>query len=159
VLYDRYADQLNRYAGRRLGHVDAEDMAPATFLAAFLRAQPVRHHAAQCPAIVVRHLNQGARKQHRKERLPAIARACTGASETGHAEAVPDGVTAWAARQQLAKALAVLAPADRSVLLLIAWCDLTGPAGTSECGRRWRRDGHAMPNCQRHDRRPDQGWR
>jgi DNA-directed RNA polymerase specialized sigma24 family protein len=35
VLYDRYADQLYRYAGRRLGHVGSENMAAATFLAAF----------------------------------------------------------------------------------------------------------------------------
>jgi RNA polymerase sigma-70 factor, ECF subfamily len=35
VLYDRYADQLHRYAGRRLGGADAEDMVATTFLAAF----------------------------------------------------------------------------------------------------------------------------
>src|SRR5262245_49741130 len=127
VLYDRYAGQLYRYAGRRLGHADAEDMVAATFLAAF-RARS-RFDTARLDARpwLFGILTKELAKQHRKERarLRAIARACTEASDAGHAEAVADDVTAWAARQQLAKALAVLAPADRSVLLLIAWCDLT----------------------------------
>ena len=35
VLYDRYSAVLHRYAGRRVGGEDAEDVVAATFLAAF----------------------------------------------------------------------------------------------------------------------------
>ena len=127
VLYDRYAGQLYRYAGRRLGHADAEDMVAATFLAAFRARGRFDATRPDARPWLFGILTKELAKQHRKERarLRAIARACTDASEAGHAEAVAADVTACAARQQLAQALAVLAPADRSVLLLIAWCDLT----------------------------------
>ena len=127
VLYDRYAGQLYRYAGRRLGHADAEDMVAATFLAAFRARGRFDTTRPDARPWLFGILTKELAKQHRKERarLRAIARACTDASEAGHAEVVAADVTACAARQQLAQALAVLAPADRSVLLLIAWCDLT----------------------------------
>jgi len=127
VLYDRYADQLYRYAGRRLGHADAEDMVAATFLAAFRARGRYDTTRPDARPWLFGILTKELAKQHRKERarLRAIARACADESEAGHAEAVADDVTACAARRQLAQALAVLAPADRSVLLLVAWCDLT----------------------------------
>src|SRR5215475_13832212 len=163
VLYDRYAGQLYRYAGRRLGHADAEDMVAATFLAAF-RARS-RFDTARLDARpwLFGILTKELAKQHRKERarLRAIARACTETSDAGHAEAVADDVTAWAARQQLAKALAVLAPADRVVRPDLRRgrpgagypdrnCALPPEPGPPESPRRTRwqrpdeRDGNAM---------------
>lgn len=102
-------------------------MVAATFLAAFRARRRFDTTRPDARPWLFGILTKELAKQHRKERarLRAIARACTDAPEAGHAEAVADGVTAWAARQQLARALAVLAPGDRSVLLLIAWCDLT----------------------------------
>ena len=127
VLYDRYAGQLYRYAGRRLGAADAEDMVAATFLAAFRARGRFDTTRADARPWLFGILTKELAKQHRREgaRLRAIARACTDVPEAGHADAVADDVTARAARQPLAKALTVLAPADRSVLLLIAWGDLT----------------------------------
>src|SRR6266851_3445282 len=49
VLYDRYSAVLHRYAGRRVGGEDAEDVVAATFLAAF-RARP-RYDLARPDAV------------------------------------------------------------------------------------------------------------
>jgi RNA polymerase sigma-70 factor, ECF subfamily len=127
VLYDRYADQLYRYAGRRLGAADAEDMIAATFLAAFRARGRFDTSRADARPWLFGILTKELAKQHRREsaRLRAIARACPDVAEAGHADKVADDVTARGARKALAQALSVLAPADRSVLLLIAWGDLT----------------------------------
>ena len=127
VLYDRYAGQLYRYAGRRLGAADAEDAIAATFLAAFRARGRFDMRRADARPWLFGILTKELAKQHRSEgaRLRAIARAGPEVADAGHAERVADAVTANAARQAIAEALSVLAPADRSVLLLIAWGDLT----------------------------------
>ena len=127
VLYDRYADQLYRYAGRRLGAADAEDTIAATFLAAFRARGRFDTSRADARPWLFGILTKELAKQHRREsaRLRAIARACPDVAEAGHADKVADDVTARGARKALAQAVSVLAPADRSVLLLIAWGDLT----------------------------------
>jgi len=127
VLYDRYAGQLYRYAGRRLGTADAEDAIAATFLAAFRARGRYDTTRADARPWLFGILTKELAKQHRREgaRLRAIARARPEVADAGHAEKVADAVTASAARHAIAQALSVLAPADRSVLLLIAWGDLT----------------------------------
>jgi len=127
VLYDRYADQLYRYAGRRLGAADAEDTIAATFLAAFRARGRFDTTRADARPWLFGILTKELAKQHRREsaRLRVIARACPDVAEAGHADKVADDVTARGARKALAQAVSVLAPADRSVLLLIAWGDLT----------------------------------
>jgi len=127
VLYDRYAGQLYRYAGRRLGTADAEDVIAATFLAAFRARGRFETTRTDARPWLFGILTKELAKQHRREgaRLRAIARACPEVADAGHAEKVADDVTARAARQAIARALSVLAPADRSVLLLIAWGDLS----------------------------------
>jgi RNA polymerase sigma-70 factor, ECF subfamily len=127
VLYDRYAGQLYRYAGRRVGAADAEDAIAATFLAAFRARGRFDTARADARPWLFGILTKELAKHHRSEgaRLRAIARARPDVTDAGHAENVADAVTAHAARQAIAQALSVLAPADRSVLLLIAWGDLT----------------------------------
>src|SRR5215468_5066140 len=114
VLYDRYAGQLYRYAGRRLGHADAEDMVAATFLAAFRARGRFDATRPDARPWLFGILTKELAKQHRREgaRLRAIARACPEVADAGHAEQVADAVTAGAARQAIAQALSVLAPAD-----------------------------------------------
>jgi RNA polymerase sigma-70 factor (ECF subfamily) len=127
VLYDRYAGQLYRYAGRRLGAADAEDVLAATFLAAFRARGRFDTTRADARPWLFGILTKELAKQHRREgaRLRVIARARPEVPDAGHADQIADAVTASAARQAIAQALSVLAPADRSVLLLIAWGDLT----------------------------------
>jgi len=127
VLYDRYASQLYRYAGRRLGAADAEDVLAATFLAAFRARRRFDTTRADARPWLFGILSKELAKQHRREaaRLRATTRARPDVADGGHAEQVADAVTARAARRAIAQALSVLAPADRSVLLLIAWGDLT----------------------------------
>src|SRR5215467_15943447 len=118
VLYDRYAGQLYRYAGRRLGAADAEDMVAATFLAAFRARGRFDTNRTDARPWLFGILSKELAKQHRTEaaRLRAIARTCPDAVEAGHADKVANDVTARGARTALAHALSVLAPADRSVL-------------------------------------------
>src|SRR5215470_8123219 len=96
VLYDRYADQLYRYAGRRLGTADAEDVIAATFLAAFRARGRFDTTRADARPWLFGILSKELAKQHRREgaRLRAIARARPEVADAGHAEKVADAVTA-----------------------------------------------------------------
>src|SRR5215470_17095275 len=96
VLYDRYADQLYRYAGRRLGAADAEDMIAATYLAAFRARHRFDTSRTDARPWLFGILTKELAKQHRREaaRLRAIARACPDVADAGHAEKVADAVTA-----------------------------------------------------------------
>jgi RNA polymerase sigma-70 factor, ECF subfamily len=126
-LYDRHAAVLHRYAARRVGDDLADDLVAATFLAAF-RAR-VRYDQARPDArpwlfgILTKEIS----RQHRTEsaRWRALARSAPDRPADGLADQVAADVSAQAQRAVLAGALAGLAPADRSVLLLIAWGDLS----------------------------------
>jgi RNA polymerase sigma-70 factor (ECF subfamily) len=127
ALYDRYAAALHRYAARRVGDDLADDLVAATFLAAF-RAR-TRYDRARPDArpwlfgILTKEIS----RQHRAEsaRWRALARSAPDRPADGLADQVAADVSAQAQRGALAAALAVLAPNDRAVLLLIAWGDLS----------------------------------
>ena len=127
VLYDRYSAVLHRYAGRRVGGEDAEDVVAATFLAAF-RARP-RYDLARLDArpwlfgILTKEIAR--RRRTEQARFRALAKTCADRPAAGHADQVAVDVSAQAARRALAAALARLAPAERDVLLLIAWGELS----------------------------------
>jgi RNA polymerase sigma factor (sigma-70 family) len=127
VIYDRYSPALHRYAGRRVGAEDAEDVVAATFLAAF-RARP-RYDLARPDArpwlfgILTKEIAR--RRRTEQARFRALARTCADRPAAGHADQVAADVSAQAARRALAVVLARLAPAERDVLLLIAWADLS----------------------------------
>lgn len=127
VLYDRYAAPLYRYAYRRIGPELAEDVVAETFLAAFRRRRDydlARPDAR--PWLFGIATKEIARRRRAEEaRYRALAR--TGVDELvpGFADQVAASVTAQAVRGPLAKALARLSPADRDVLLLVAWSDLS----------------------------------
>jgi len=127
IIYDRYSAALHRYAGRRVGSADAEDVVAATFLAAF-RARP-RYDFARPDArpwifgILTKEISR--RRRTEQARFRAMARSYADGPAVGHADQVAADVSAQATRRALAGALARLAPAERDVLLLIAWGELT----------------------------------
>ncbi|MFE4256002.1 RNA polymerase sigma factor [Streptomyces sp. NPDC056910] len=123
-LYDRYAPDIHRYAARRLGDHAAEDVTADTFLTAFrVRARYDASRASARPWLygIAAHLIG---KQRRKEvrGLRALARTGQDPVAAGWVEDTADLV---ADRAPLADALAALSAADRHVLLLVAWADLT----------------------------------
>jgi RNA polymerase sigma factor (sigma-70 family) len=127
VLYDRYAAVLHRYAGRRVGDEFADDLVAATFLAAFRARQRYDLATADARPWLFGILTREIARRHRTEtaRLRALARALSDRPADGLADRVAADVTAQAARSSLAAALARLSPAERGVLLLIAWGDLS----------------------------------
>jgi RNA polymerase sigma factor (sigma-70 family) len=126
-LYDRHAVALYRYAQRRLGADIAQEVVAETFLAAFAartRYDPSRSDARPwLYGILTREIAS----HHRREtaRLRALGRYAPDAPTDGPADRVAAGVSAQAARQRLAAALARLTAGERDVLLLYAWGDLS----------------------------------
>lgn len=127
VLYDSYATVLHRYAGRRVGDQVADDLVAATFLAAFRARQ--RYALARASALpwLFGILTKEIARRHRTEeaRFRALEHAWSDRPADGLADQVAAEVSAQAARGPLAAALARLSPAERGVLLLIAWSDLS----------------------------------
>lgn len=127
AIYDRYSPALHRYAGRRVGAADADDVVAAAFLAAF-RAR-ARYDLTRPDArpwlfgILTKEIAR--RRRTEQARLRTLARTGPDRPEPGPADQVAAAVSAQAVRQALARALRSLAPADRDVLLLTAWGELT----------------------------------
>jgi RNA polymerase sigma-70 factor (ECF subfamily) len=118
---------LYRYVSRRMGPEIAEDLVGETFLVAFAgRSGYDLSYADARPWLfgIVTHLIS----RHRRTEA-AHYRALQRSPIEGVAESDDDrvaaGVTARAARPQLARALAGLPARDRNVLLLVAWSDLS----------------------------------
>jgi RNA polymerase sigma-70 factor (ECF subfamily) len=127
VIYDRYSPALHRYAGRRVGADDADDIVAAAFLAAF-RARS-RYDLTRPDArpwlfgILTKEIAR--RRRTEQARLRALARTCADRPTAGPADQVAASVSAQAVRHALARALRSLPPADRDVLLLTAWGELS----------------------------------
>jgi RNA polymerase sigma factor (sigma-70 family) len=127
LLYDRYATVLHRYAGRRVGDEVADDLVAATFLAAFRARQRYDLARASARPWLFGIMTKEIARRHRTERarLRALERAWPDRPADGLADQVAADVSARAARGRLAAALARLSPAERGVLLLIAWGELS----------------------------------
>lgn len=127
AVFDRYYARIHGYLARRLGQSLADDTASETFLVAF--AGRDRYDRAYPDAgpwlygiasnLVVRH--------HRAEQRRYRALARTGVDDVaeGHAELAVVRLDAQARRRSLAAALSTISDADRDVLLLVAWADMT----------------------------------
>ena len=128
VLFSRYADDIHRYAARRLGAEAADDLMAETFVIAF---QQRRRYDLSRPqarpwlyGIVTNLVGQHRRAEARRlKALARVAGASPGEAEP-LADRVADRVSAEHSRAQLAGALAGLPVRHRDVLLLIAWGDL-----------------------------------
>jgi RNA polymerase sigma-70 factor (ECF subfamily) len=126
VLFDRHAPLLHRYVTRRLGPGEAEDVVADTFLAAFQRrgdydrgrpdARPWLYGIA---SNVI-----GKRRRTEMSLYRAYLRSGVHPAEIPGRQ-VEDGVNTLAVNRPLARALMGLTRADRDVLLLVAWAELS----------------------------------
>jgi RNA polymerase sigma factor (sigma-70 family) len=122
AVYDRYFSDIYRYVAGRLDVQAADDLAAETFLMAFGRRDrfdPERGNLRPwlfgiATNLVARHRRKEARHYR------ALARAGTEPAADSHESRVVDSVAAERIRPQLARALTVLSPGERDVLLLIA---------------------------------------
>jgi RNA polymerase sigma-70 factor (ECF subfamily) len=126
ALFDRHADEIHRYAARRLGPETAEDVTGEVFLVAFRRrarydlswpdARPWLYGIAT--KVVAQH--------RRTERRRVQAMAKVGVERPGaFDERSAERITAEQLQPRLARALTLLNAAERDLLLLVAWTDLT----------------------------------
>ncbi|TWP44287.1 RNA polymerase sigma factor [Lentzea tibetensis] len=124
TIFDRHAPHIQRYLARRLGQQVADDLLAETFLAAF--AKRGRYDLGRPDArpwlygIATNLVGQHRREEVRRYRMPSVV-----PDESDHADRVAADVTAQAMRSMLTGALASLSTADRDVLLLIAWEQLS----------------------------------
>jgi RNA polymerase sigma factor (sigma-70 family) len=127
AIFDRHADEIHRYAARRLGGQAAADVASEVFLAAFRNRG--RYQACQPDArpwlygITAKVISQHLRAEGRRARLLAAAPAPPPADFP--VDDMSDRITAERMRPVLFGVLAGLSPADRELVLLVAWADLS----------------------------------
>ncbi|MEV0381442.1 RNA polymerase sigma factor [Nonomuraea sp. NPDC050643] len=126
VLFDRHAPLLHRYAARRLGAGEAEDVVADTFLAAFQhRGDYDRGRSDARPWLYGIASNLiGKRRRTEQSLYRAYIRSGVHPAETPGRQ-VEDGLNTLAVNRPLARALLRLKPDDRSVLLLVAWAELS----------------------------------
>ncbi|MFF0866971.1 RNA polymerase sigma factor [Nonomuraea sp. NPDC003560] len=126
TLFDRHAPLLHRYVARRLGPSEAEDVVADTFLAAFQhRGGYDRNRADARPWLYGIASNLiGRRRRTEMSLYRAYVRSGVHPAELSGSR-VEDEVNTLAVNRPLALALMELAPADRDVLLLVAWAELS----------------------------------
>jgi RNA polymerase sigma factor (sigma-70 family) len=128
-LFDRHAPPIMRYIARRVGPSNADDLVAETFLAAFRRRQKydTRHRDARpwLYGIATHLISQHRREESRQLRIRLAAGLAPQPADPGHGDRVAAYVTANAVRGALTAALAGLPAAERDVLVLIAWEQLS----------------------------------
>jgi RNA polymerase sigma-70 factor, ECF subfamily len=126
VIFDRHFAPIHRYLHRRVGRQLADDLAAETFAQAFrqrdrydLRAPDARPWLFGIAANLLR-------RHRRTERRRLFAYARTGV-DTRHSDLddADERMDAHAMWRRMALALASLRAADREVVLLFAWADLS----------------------------------
>ncbi|WP_433179353.1 RNA polymerase sigma factor [Actinoallomurus sp. CA-150999] len=127
TLFDRYADDIHRYAARRVGTEHADDIVAETFLVAFRRrASYDTTRPMARPWLYGIATNLLARHRREEERLyRALQRTGVDPLPESMDNAVVARVAAQSHQRALAAALAGLKPRDRDTLLLLAWGGLT----------------------------------
>ncbi|MCZ2815340.1 RNA polymerase sigma factor [Modestobacter sp. VKM Ac-2984] len=127
MLFDRHAPAVHRYLSRRVGDL-ADDLLSETFLIAFRRRSAYRAvHVEVRPWLlgIATHLVHGQQRTEQR-RLRALSRTAPLAPALpADDDDLSDRLTARALRGPIAAALAGLKAADRDVLLLFAWEQLT----------------------------------
>lgn len=127
MVFDRHADEIHRFVLRRLGPQVAMDIVAEVFLVAFRNRQ--RYDLRRVDArpwlygIAIR-LVRGYRRMESR-RIRALARVEVPRAAEPFEEQVTARVAAQQLHPRLAEVLARLSGADRDLLLLVAWADLS----------------------------------
>ncbi|QKG20797.1 RNA polymerase sigma factor [Actinomadura verrucosospora] len=127
ALFRRHAPAIMRYTVRRLGQDPAEDVVAETFLVAFGRRaayDPARPDARPWLYGIATNLI----RRHRRAEVRALRALARGGADPvtePFTDAVEDRVHAGARSRALAGAIAALPAAQREVLLLVTWAELT----------------------------------
>lgn len=132
TIFDRYYPSIHGYAYRRLGRDLADDVAAETFLVAFDHWQryDTTHDNARpwlfgiASNLIAGHQRSEARQYRALARADQVATAEPDRVD-GPADRVAVRLDAQAVRGRLAAALGEISPADREVVLLVAWAELT----------------------------------
>lgn len=129
ALFDRHAVALHRYLARRAGTGLADDLLAQTFLIAYERRDSYDRARPDARPWLYGIAGNLLRRRHRDETRQYQAWARTGVDPVAadHAGRVADTVDAQVTAGRLAGALARLASAEREVLLLVAWGELSYP--------------------------------
>lgn len=134
-LFDRYHGPIHGYAERRLTRPLADDIAAETFLIAFRRRDTYDLSRPDARPWLYGIASNLISRHHRAEvrQYRALARAGVEESSEDHADRIAGEL---ADRPWLAAALAKLPAAERHVLLLVAWADLTSEEAGKALGVR-----------------------
>lgn len=126
-IFQRHWDEIYRYIARRLGPEIAEDVGAETFAVAFHgRRRYDRTRADARPwlyGIATNLIRQHRRAERRRHRL--LAQVHVEQPGDSFDQTSDERLTAQRLAPRIASALARLSPAERDLLLLIAWADLT----------------------------------
>jgi RNA polymerase sigma-70 factor (ECF subfamily) len=119
-LYDRHGGRVVRYVARRVGAIDAEDIAAEVFVRAYGRRASCRgEHGSALPWLlgVANHVIADHRRieSRRLETLARLAETTPTSVEHEHAGLAPE----------LLRALRRVPAADRDALLLVVWGELS----------------------------------
>lgn len=126
LVFTRHFAAVHRYLSRRVGAALADDLAAETFVAAFRARHRYDQAAPDARPWLFGIAANLLRRHWRAERRQLRAYARTGVDPLGDELADVDGrVDAAAAGPRLSGALASLSRADREVLLLFAWAELS----------------------------------
>jgi RNA polymerase sigma factor (sigma-70 family) len=127
AVFDRHCAEIFRYLARRLGPDVAEDATAETFLTAFRkrgRFSADREDARPwLYGIATRVIGEHRRAERRRRK--ALGRMDATATTEPFEEVAAGRVTAQQLGRRLTGALGGLSAAERDLLLLIAWADLT----------------------------------
>jgi RNA polymerase sigma factor (sigma-70 family) len=126
-VFDRHAAEIFRYVSGRLSPDAAADVASETFLTAFRkRGSYDRGRDDARPwlyGIATLHIREHRRAEHRH--YQALARLPAPHTAEAFEDAAADRAAAAQVLPQMARALAAITPAERDLLLLVAWTDLS----------------------------------
>ena len=127
AIFDRHADEIFRYAARRAGGQAAADVVSEVFLAAFRnRGRYDQGRADARPwlyGITTKVISQHLRVEGRRARLLAVTPLSRPAEVP--VEEISDRIAAEQLRPVMLGVLSGLSPADRELVLLVAWAELS----------------------------------
>ncbi len=127
TIFDRHADEIHRYAARRIDRQAAADVVSEVFLVAFRNRS--HYDLGRTDArpwlygITTKVISQHLRAEGRRARL--LASTPVPPPAEFFVDEISDRITAARLRPILLKVLAGLSQADRDLVLLVAWAELS----------------------------------